>query len=129
MNPTTPTAGAAGVKTLQRAARSLITAEVRAVDLPGTDADQCDFAVCAALLTSQALRLLRPRTVVPIHWGTLAPIWWRHRPPEERWAPPATFEREAAALAAVFGAGLVAGLVPALRAYRFSVSDGMMIRT
>ena len=37
--------------------------------------------------------------------------------------------REAAALAAVIGAGLVAGLVPALRAYRFSVSDGMMIRT
>jgi hypothetical protein len=58
VNPTTPTAGAAGVETLQRAARSLITAEVRAVDLPGTDADQCDFAVCAALLTSQALRLL-----------------------------------------------------------------------
>ncbi|WP_353952528.1 hypothetical protein V6K52_03525 [Knoellia sp. S7-12] len=58
MNPTTPTAGADGVLTLQRAARFLIAAEVRAVDLPGTDADQCDFAVCAALLTSQVLRLL-----------------------------------------------------------------------
>ncbi|EAP98703.1 hypothetical protein JNB_01005 [Janibacter sp. HTCC2649] len=58
MNPTRPTAGPDGVETLQRVARSLITAEVRAVDLPGTDADQCDFAVCAALLTSQALRLL-----------------------------------------------------------------------
>lgn len=60
MNLRTPTAGADGVETLQRAARSLITAEVRAVDLPGSDDDQCDFAVCAALLTSQALRLLPP---------------------------------------------------------------------
>jgi putative ABC transport system permease protein len=37
--------------------------------------------------------------------------------------------REAAALAAVIVAGLVAGWVPALRAYRFSVSDGMMVKT
>ena len=26
---------------------------------------------------AEALRLLRPRIVVPIHWGTLAPVWWR----------------------------------------------------
>ncbi|HXM58036.1 MAG TPA: MBL fold metallo-hydrolase [Candidatus Dormibacteraeota bacterium] len=26
---------------------------------------------------AHALRLLRPRAAVPIHWGTLAPIWWR----------------------------------------------------
>ena len=58
MNSSTPTAGVDGVVTLQRVARCLVAAEVRAVDLPGTDADQCDFAVCAALLTSQALRLL-----------------------------------------------------------------------
>lgn len=37
--------------------------------------------------------------------------------------------REAAALGAVVVAGLAAGLVPALRAYRLSVSDGMMVKT
>jgi L-ascorbate metabolism protein UlaG (beta-lactamase superfamily) len=26
---------------------------------------------------ARALGLLRPRVAVPIHWGTLAPIWWR----------------------------------------------------
>ena len=31
-------------------------------------------------------------------------------------------------LAAVWGAGLLAGLLPALRAYRYSLSDGMSIR-
>lgn len=69
---------------------------------------------------AQALRLLRPRTVVPIHWGTLAPVWWRRRPPEERWAPPATFEREAAAVAPdvevrVLAPGEALDLVPAPR--------------
>jgi putative ABC transport system permease protein len=37
--------------------------------------------------------------------------------------------RQGAALAAVTVAGLAAGFVPALRAYRFSVSDGMMVKT
>jgi len=37
--------------------------------------------------------------------------------------------REFAALGAVIVAGLVAGFVPALRAYRFSLSDGMMVKT
>ena len=60
MNTSTPTRGDEGVVTLQRVARLLVAAEVRAVDLPGTDADECDFALCAALLTSQALRLLPP---------------------------------------------------------------------
>lgn len=64
MNPTTPTAGADSVAMLQLAARRLVAAEVRAVDLPGTDIDECDFAVCAALLTSQALRLLPPGVTV-----------------------------------------------------------------
>ena len=50
--------------TLQRVAVCLVAAEVRAVDLPGTDADQCDFALCTALLTSQALRLLPPGVIV-----------------------------------------------------------------
>lgn len=58
MNTTTPPADAQGVLIMQLVARSLVAAEVRAVDLPGTDADQCDFAVCAALLSSQALQLL-----------------------------------------------------------------------
>jgi L-ascorbate metabolism protein UlaG (beta-lactamase superfamily) len=26
---------------------------------------------------ARALQLLRPRVAVPIHWGTLAPLWWR----------------------------------------------------
>jgi L-ascorbate metabolism protein UlaG (beta-lactamase superfamily) len=26
---------------------------------------------------ARALQLLRPRAAVPIHWGTLAPLWWR----------------------------------------------------
>ncbi len=57
MNTTALPAGADVVLTLQRVALCLVAAEVRAVDLPGTEADQCDFALCTALLTSQALRL------------------------------------------------------------------------
>ena len=64
MNTTTPPAGPQGVLIMQRVARSLVAAEVRAVDLPGNDANQCDFAVCAALLTSQALQLLPPGVTV-----------------------------------------------------------------
>lgn len=60
MNPSTPTPGDEPVATLQRVARCLVAAEVHAQDLPGTDADECDFALLAALLTSQALRLLPP---------------------------------------------------------------------
>ena len=40
MNTTTPPADAQGVLIMQRVARSLVAAEVRAVDLPGNDADQ-----------------------------------------------------------------------------------------
>jgi L-ascorbate metabolism protein UlaG (beta-lactamase superfamily) len=29
------------------------------------------------LRAARALALLRPRLAVPIHWGTLAPFWWR----------------------------------------------------
>ena len=64
MNTTTPPADAQGVLIMQRVARSLVAAEVCAVELPGTDADRCDFAVCAALLTSQALQLLPPGVTV-----------------------------------------------------------------
>lgn len=58
MNTTALPAGADVVLTLQRVALCLVAAEVRAVDLPGTEADQCDFALCTALLTSQALQML-----------------------------------------------------------------------
>jgi putative ABC transport system permease protein len=37
--------------------------------------------------------------------------------------------REALALIGVIAAGAAAGLVPAVRAYRLSVADGMMVRT
>lgn len=60
MNISTATPSDEGVETVQHVARLLAAAEARAVDLPGTDAEECDFAFCAALLTSQALRLLPP---------------------------------------------------------------------
>jgi putative ABC transport system permease protein len=41
--------------------------------------------------------------------------------------PPST--REAWTLAAVVGAAALASLLPALRAYRLSLADGMMVRT
>jgi putative ABC transport system permease protein len=37
--------------------------------------------------------------------------------------------RELSLLGAILGAGLVAGILPAWRSYRYSVSDGMTIRT
>ena len=37
---------------------------------------------------------VRPRVAVPIHWGTLAPLWAK---PEEE--PPLAFEREVQTLA------------------------------
>lgn len=64
MSTTATERGEEGVATLQHVARCLVTAEVRAVDLPGSDADQCDFALCTALLTSQALQLLPPGVTV-----------------------------------------------------------------
>jgi putative ABC transport system permease protein len=56
------------------------------------------------------------RPIVDAHFGLYMEMGW-----------PST--REGVALAAVIVAGLVAGFVPAARAYRFSVSDGMMVRT
>jgi putative ABC transport system permease protein len=60
--------------------------------------------------------LLIVRPLVDTHFGLYLEIGWPSG-------------REGAALAAVIVAGLVAGFVPAARAYRFSVSDGMMVRT
>jgi L-ascorbate metabolism protein UlaG (beta-lactamase superfamily) len=31
---------------------------------------------------AEAVRLIAPRVAVPIHWGTLAPFWWRGRRPD-----------------------------------------------
>lgn len=60
------------------------------------------------------LAIVRP--LVDAHFGLYLEIGW----PESR---------ELAALLAVIVAGLLAGFVPALRAYRFSVSDGMVVKT
>jgi L-ascorbate metabolism protein UlaG (beta-lactamase superfamily) len=46
------------------------------------------------LRAAQALRLLRPRTAVPIHWGTLSPFWQSTSAD-----PPQDFRRHAAELA------------------------------
>jgi L-ascorbate metabolism protein UlaG (beta-lactamase superfamily) len=49
---------------------------------------------------AEALRLLRPRMAVPIHWGTLAPVWAsRRRPPPFLTEPGPAFAREAQRLA------------------------------
>jgi L-ascorbate metabolism protein UlaG (beta-lactamase superfamily) len=50
------------------------------------------------LRAAESLALLRPRVAIPIHWGTLAPLWTRHGygPPG---AAAAAFRRFAAELA------------------------------
>jgi L-ascorbate metabolism protein UlaG (beta-lactamase superfamily) len=45
---------------------------------------------------AEALRLLRPRVAVPIHWGTFRPVYLRGRPPADA---PREFARHAADLA------------------------------
>jgi L-ascorbate metabolism protein UlaG (beta-lactamase superfamily) len=52
-----------------------------------------------AVRAAAALRLLRPRTAVPIHWGTLAPMWWRPQDDDARRAAAEHFRREAATVA------------------------------
>jgi L-ascorbate metabolism protein UlaG (beta-lactamase superfamily) len=44
---------------------------------------------------AEAVALIRPRVAVPIHWGTLAPVWPLQRPDDQHAAP-----REFAALTA-----------------------------
>ena len=61
------------------------------------------------------LTLLLARPLIETQFGLFIPLGW-----------PAV--REFAVLAAVVAAGLMAGLVPALRAYRYSLADGMSIR-
>jgi L-ascorbate metabolism protein UlaG (beta-lactamase superfamily) len=47
---------------------------------------------------ARALQLLRPRVAVPIHWGTLAPLWWRTASRSSA-EPALAFERLAGELA------------------------------
>ena len=48
---------------------------------------------------AEALRLLRPRVAVPIHWGTYSAMSWRQPKPVPDTSPPAEFARHAAELA------------------------------
>jgi L-ascorbate metabolism protein UlaG (beta-lactamase superfamily) len=48
---------------------------------------------------AQALRLLRPRVAVPIHWGTLFPRWRRTSVPDYLTEPARAFQREAGLVA------------------------------
>jgi L-ascorbate metabolism protein UlaG (beta-lactamase superfamily) len=48
---------------------------------------------------AEALRLLRPRVAVPIHWGTYSALTWRQPKPVRDTNPPAEFARHAAELA------------------------------
>jgi L-ascorbate metabolism protein UlaG (beta-lactamase superfamily) len=47
---------------------------------------------------ARALQLLRPRVAVPIHWGTLAPLWWRAASRSSA-EPAVAFDREAREMA------------------------------
>jgi L-ascorbate metabolism protein UlaG (beta-lactamase superfamily) len=48
---------------------------------------------------AEAVRLIRPRVAVPIHWGTLHPVGMRWVRPDTRVDPPHAFERHALELA------------------------------
>jgi L-ascorbate metabolism protein UlaG (beta-lactamase superfamily) len=48
---------------------------------------------------AEALTVLRPRAVVPIHWGTLWPLGMGRVQPHRLEQPPLEFERLAAELA------------------------------
>jgi L-ascorbate metabolism protein UlaG (beta-lactamase superfamily) len=50
------------------------------------------------LRAAESLKLLRPRFAIPIHWGTLAPLWTRHGHGRHATAP-ADFRRFAAEIA------------------------------
>jgi putative ABC transport system permease protein len=70
-------------------------------------------ATLGAALLYAGLFLLRP--VIDSVYGIYLPVGL---PSEREWAM----------LAAIAGAGLVAGLPPAIRAYRLSLADGMTVR-
>jgi L-ascorbate metabolism protein UlaG (beta-lactamase superfamily) len=51
------------------------------------------------LRAAQALQLLKPKVAVPIHWGTLAPVWPPGRAREPSAEPALAFQRHARELA------------------------------
>jgi L-ascorbate metabolism protein UlaG (beta-lactamase superfamily) len=50
------------------------------------------------LRAAEALKLLKPRIAIPIHWGTFAPLWARSGYPENE-AAPEQFRQHAAKIA------------------------------
>jgi putative ABC transport system permease protein len=71
-------------------------------------------ALLGVVLLYLALWIVRP--LVDAEFGLYLEIGWLTR-------------RELLSLLAIVAAGLLAGLLPALRAYRLSLGDGMMVRT
>jgi putative ABC transport system permease protein len=71
-------------------------------------------ALLGVVLLYLALWIVRP--LVDAEFGLYLEIGWLTR-------------RELLSLLAIVAAGLLAGLLPALRAYRLSLADGMMVRT
>ena len=71
-------------------------------------------AMLGVVLLYLALLIVRP--LVDAEFGLYLEIGW-------------LTPREQLSLLAIVAAGLVAGLLPALRAYRLSLADGMMVRT
>jgi putative ABC transport system permease protein len=71
-------------------------------------------ALLGVVLLYLALLIIRP--LVDAEFGLYLEIGWLS-------------DRGLLSLLAIVGAGLLAGLLPALRAYRLSLADGMMVRT
>lgn len=89
-----------------RTVLSLLVAEAGLLGLLG--------ALLGIVLLYLALLIIRP--LVDAEFGLYLEIGW-------------LTARELLSLLAIVAAGLVAGLLPALRAYRLSLADGMMVRT
>ena len=89
-----------------RTVLSLLVAEAGLLGLLG--------AVLGVVLLYLALLIIRP--LVDAEFGLYLEIGW-------------LTSRELLSLLAIVAAGLLAGLLPALRAYRLSLADGMMVRT
>ena len=89
-----------------RTVLSLLVAEAGLLGLLG--------ALLGVVLLYLALLIIRP--LVDAEFGLYLEISW-------------LTDRELLSLLAVITMGLLAGLLPALRAYRLSLADGMMIRT
>ncbi|MEM9439493.1 MAG: ABC transporter permease, partial [Pseudomonadota bacterium] len=89
-----------------RTVLSLLVAEAGLLGLLGT--------LLGVVLLYVALLIIRP--LVDAEFGLYLEIGWLS-------------QRELLSLLAIVIAGLLAGLLPALRAYRLSLADGMMVRT